>query len=155
MLGMLEVILGRHRIAGALRVAGKLKIFLGDVMRSPANLHLRPVRFVNPGERIVMMTAATATAATPVTLVIAVASAHALVVLSVSHDCLSLTPVSGDCGPADSSPNFKPNLPSHASQALRHDVLVTARPISRARKPISSASDTTVLRAAKQIAAAL
>jgi hypothetical protein len=51
-----------------------------------------------------MMATATSPAATTamMTLVIAVAPAHALVVLSVSHDCLSLTPVDGDCCPAGS-----------------------------------------------------
>jgi hypothetical protein len=105
MLGMLEKIFGGHRIASAVGVTRKLEIFLGDVMRVPANLHLRPIRLVNPREGIVMMTTATAAAATTaaMTLVIAVAPPHALVVLSVSHDCLSLTPANGDCDPADSS----------------------------------------------------
>jgi hypothetical protein len=49
----------------------------------------------------VMMTATAATAATMMTLVVAVAPPHALV-LSVSHDCLSPTPVSGGCCPAGS-----------------------------------------------------
>jgi hypothetical protein len=60
-------------------------------------------------------TAATATTAT-MTLVIAVAPPHALV-LSVSHDCLSLTPVNGDCDlngdcdPADSSTQLQAKPP--------------------------------------------
>jgi len=44
--------------------------------------------------------------------VIAVAPPHALVVLSVSHDCLSLTPVDGDYCPPVRSPNFKPHFSS-------------------------------------------
>jgi hypothetical protein len=47
----------------------------------------------------VMMPAASAAAM--MTLVVAVAPPHALV-LSVSHDCLSPTPVCGGCDPADS-----------------------------------------------------
>ena len=64
MLGVLEVVLGGDRIAGALGVTGELQIFLGDVMRGAADFHLRPVRLVDPGQRIVMMTAP-ATAAAP------------------------------------------------------------------------------------------
>jgi hypothetical protein len=111
-----------------------------------------------------MMTTAAATTATTVTLVIviAVAPPHALVVLSVSHDCLSLTPVSlaAVVIPPIHPPNFKPSPYAETfvpvpSQALRHDGPMTIRSISCARKPISSASDTTAPHAAKRIAAAL
>ena len=41
-LGVLIVILGGDRIAGRLRVAGKLNVFLGDVMTVAADLHVGP-----------------------------------------------------------------------------------------------------------------
>jgi hypothetical protein len=58
-----------------------------------------------------MMATATS-AATMMTFVIAVAPAHALVVLSVSHDCLSLTPVSGGYCRADSFTQLQATLPT-------------------------------------------
>jgi hypothetical protein len=120
-LGVLEMILGVHGVAAGLSITGKLEILLSDVMRSAADLHLGSVRLVNTSQRIVMMTTATpaaAAATTVMTLVIAVASAHALVVLSVSHDCLSLTPVSGDYCVADSFTQLQATLlKAHTSQA--------------------------------------
>jgi hypothetical protein len=90
MLGMLEIVFGGDRVAGALGIAGELQIFLGDVVRGAADLHLRPVRFVNPGQRIVMVSATAATAM--VALVVPISSPHALV-LSVSHG----SPVADSC----------------------------------------------------------
>jgi hypothetical protein len=72
-----------------------------------------------------MMAAAAATAAV-VTLVIAVAPPHALV-LSVSHDCLLLTPVNGDCGPADSSTQLQAK--SHTAKP-QEDELQEAKPLT-------------------------
>ena len=79
-------------IARALSVTRKLQILLGDVVSRPADLHLRAVRLVNPRQRIVMVTATAAAAATVVALVIPVTSPHALV-LSVSHG----SPVADSC----------------------------------------------------------
>lgn len=47
MLGVLIIILGRDRISGTLRVAGKLKIFFGDMRGGSANFHVRPVGLVH------------------------------------------------------------------------------------------------------------
>ena len=44
MLGVLVVVLGRDRIAGGLRVAGELNVFLGDVGGISADFHIRAVR---------------------------------------------------------------------------------------------------------------
>lgn len=41
--GMLVIILGSHRIAGCGRIACKLDVFLGDVIRRAADFHVRPV----------------------------------------------------------------------------------------------------------------
>jgi hypothetical protein len=61
-----------------------------------------------------MATAAAAPTTTVMTLVIAVAPPHALVVLSVSHDCLSLTPVDGDYCLAGSFTQLQAALPKPA-----------------------------------------
>ena len=46
MLGVLIIILGGNRISGTLRIAGKLKIFLGDVGRGSTNFHVGSVGLV-------------------------------------------------------------------------------------------------------------
>jgi hypothetical protein len=82
MFGMLEVILGRDRIAGGLGIACKLEIFLRNVIGRSANLHIRAVRLVNPCQGILIA---------PVVLLMIIAPAHTLVVmmlLTVSHGLL-------------------------------------------------------------------
>jgi hypothetical protein len=77
MFGVLEVVLGRDRITGRLRVARKLHVLFSDVRGVSAYFDVRAVRLVDPRHGIVTFT---------------VASAHALV-LTVSHDspvCKSL-----------------------------------------------------------------
>ena len=75
MLGVLIVVFGGHRIARRGRVPGKLDVFLGNVIRGPADLHVRPVRFVNPSQRVVAFATAAAIVTTP----------HPMLVLTVSH----------------------------------------------------------------------
>jgi len=82
MLGMLIIIFRRNRISGTLRVAGELEIFLGDVRRRSANFHVLPVGLVHPRQWILVM----------VTTLIAIATAHAFVVLTVSHGLLFRQP---------------------------------------------------------------
>src|SRR3954465_11039829 len=77
MLGMLEVVFGRDRIAGGLGIARKLEIFLRRMMGRAADLHVGPVRLVNPGQRVV----AAPVVIVVVAAVIVVAPAHALVVM--------------------------------------------------------------------------
>ena len=48
-LGVLIVVFGCDRVAGTLRVTGKLEIFLGDVGRRPANFHVRSIGLVHAG----------------------------------------------------------------------------------------------------------
>ena len=82
MFGVLEIIFGRDRIAGRLRIACKLEIFLRDVIGGAANLHIRAVRLINPREGILIA---------PVVLLMIVAPAHTLgvmVLLTVSHGLL-------------------------------------------------------------------
>jgi hypothetical protein len=70
MFGVLVVILGGNRIAGALGVTRKLDIFFRDVRSRAANFYVRAVRFVNARQRIL-------------TFAVVTASPHAL--LTVSH----------------------------------------------------------------------
>ena len=42
-LGVLQIVLGQHRIAGGLRIARERHILLGDMRRRAADLHVRPV----------------------------------------------------------------------------------------------------------------
>ena len=56
MFGVLIIVFGRDRIAGTLRVAGELQIFLGDVGRGPPNFHVRSVGLVHARQWILMMT---------------------------------------------------------------------------------------------------
>jgi len=44
-LGVLQIILRQHRIAGGLRIASERQIFLGDVRRGAPDLHIRTVGF--------------------------------------------------------------------------------------------------------------
>ena len=76
MFGVLVVIFGSHRIAGALRVARELDVFLRDVRGGAANLHVGSVRLVDPRQRILAF-------AVGVVVVVAT-SPHAF--LTVSHD---------------------------------------------------------------------
>jgi hypothetical protein len=70
MLGVLVVILGGNRIAGALSVTRKLDIFFRNVRSRAANFNVGAVRFVNARQRILAFAVVTA-------------SPHAL--LTVSH----------------------------------------------------------------------
>src|SRR5262245_23354904 len=74
MLGVLEVVLGRDGVSRRLRIARQLLVFLRDVRRRSADLHIRTVGFVDPGQRVVPLVPAT--------------SPHALV-LTVSHGLCS------------------------------------------------------------------
>jgi hypothetical protein len=79
MLGMLIIVFGRDGVAGTLRIACKLEIFLRDVGRRAADFHVRSVGLVHARQRILVMAT------------FAVATAHSLV-LTVSHDLLSRQP---------------------------------------------------------------
>jgi hypothetical protein len=72
-LGVLIIILRCNRIAGRLRIAGKLNILFRNMRGSASDFHIGPIRFIDPRHRVL-------------TLAVVVAAAHALLVLSVSHD---------------------------------------------------------------------
>jgi hypothetical protein len=87
MLGVLVVVFGGDRIAGALRIAGQLQVFLGNVRCIAPDLQVRSIGLVHARQWIlVMVMMMTAT-----TTFTAVATPHALV-LTVSHDCFSANP---------------------------------------------------------------
>jgi hypothetical protein len=87
MLGVLVVVFGRDRIAGTLRVAGQLKVFLGNVRRIAPDLQVRSVGLVHARQWILVMVMMMTTATT----FTAVATPHALV-LTVSHGLLFRQP---------------------------------------------------------------
>src|SRR5450830_116410 len=77
MFGVLVVVFGSNRIAGALRVARKLDVFLRDMRGGAANFHVGAVRLVDPRQRILAFAVGVVAAA-------AAASPHTF--LTVSHD---------------------------------------------------------------------
>jgi len=93
-LGMLEVIFRRDRIARGLRVARELKILLGDMVGRAADLHVGAVGLIHPRQRVMIA----AVIIIIVVVVVIIAPAHALVVivvlmLTVSHGLCSTTPL--------------------------------------------------------------
>jgi hypothetical protein len=88
MLGVLVVVFCRDRIAGALRIAGQLQVFLGNVRCITPDLQVRSIGLVHARQWILVMVMMMTTAATTFT---AVATPHALV-LTVSHDLLFRQP---------------------------------------------------------------
>ena len=79
MLGVLVVVFGSDRVAGTLRIAGKLQVLFGDVRGRAADFYVRSTGLVHAGQRILVMTT------------FAVATPHALV-LTVSHGLLFCQP---------------------------------------------------------------
>src|SRR3954453_6656321 len=69
-LGVLEIVLGRHRIAARLRVAGELAVFLGDMLSRAADLHVRAIGLIalrqGIGPLVVVAVVVVTTAHTPV-----------------------------------------------------------------------------------------
>src|SRR5579862_1864825 len=80
MFGVLIVILGGNRIAGALCIAGELEIFFGDVRCRSPDFYVLPVGLVHPRQWILVMMAT-----------LTIATAHALI-LTVSHGLLFRQP---------------------------------------------------------------
>src|SRR5207253_10986007 len=84
-LGMLVIVFGGYRVARAACIACQLDVFLGDMRGGAANLDIGTVGFENPGHRVL--------SAPVIIVVVIVAVAHPLVVLTVSH-VLPLLPAS-------------------------------------------------------------
>ncbi|MBA9032845.1 hypothetical protein HNR29_003400 [Rhizobium leguminosarum] len=88
--GVLEIVLGNHAIAGALGVAGELRVFFGDMLRSTANLHIGAGAVIGPGQRIAALAVeivviVISTAAATAAVVIVTTPSTALVLLSWPH----------------------------------------------------------------------
>jgi hypothetical protein len=91
--GVLQVVLGKHRVAGGLRVARQLHVFLGDMRRIATDFNVRPGRFEAARERIlalavVIVVAAAAVIAAAVAMalvIVAPATASAVILLSLPH----------------------------------------------------------------------
>ena len=87
MLGMLEIVLGHHRIAGGLGIARQLEVFLGDMLGIAADLDVRTVALEHPVYRISLTTAAAAR------------SVLMLIMLTLSHSAI----YTRNCDPRPSS----------------------------------------------------
>ncbi len=81
MFGVLIIIFRGDRISGALRVAGELEIFFGDVGRRSPDFYVLPIGLVHSRQRILVVMMAT----------LAITTAHAFV-LTVSHGLLFRQP---------------------------------------------------------------
>ncbi|OWV87968.1 hypothetical protein ATY75_21715 [Rhizobium sp. N122] len=81
MFGVLEIVLGNHAVAGALSIAGELRVFFGDMLGSPANLHIGAGAVIGPGQRI---------AALAVEIVVIVISTAAVVIIVVTTPSTAL-----------------------------------------------------------------
>jgi hypothetical protein len=105
MLGVLIIIFGGDRVAGALRIARELKIFFRDMRRGPANFYVLSVGLVHSRQRILMMP----------TLAATVTTAHAFI-LTVSHGLLFRNPLDlqRQHRRRFSSPDFKRSMPNKA-----------------------------------------
>ena len=80
-LGMLEIALSHHDVAGGLGIAAELEILVGDGLSGAADLHVRPVALIHPAQRV---SPASAAAAAPTAASAAMAVAIAVLV-SGSH----------------------------------------------------------------------
>ena len=75
-LGMLQIVLRKHRIARRLGVARQSHVFLGDVGRSAPNFHVRAIGFEAARKRIVVAAALA---------VVVVPATSAAILLSLPH----------------------------------------------------------------------
>jgi hypothetical protein len=83
MLGVLQVVLCKHRVAGRLRIPGERKILLRDMRRRAPDLHIRSVGFEAARQRIVVFP-------------IVITTATAAILLSLPH-CPSGSYVTSTC----------------------------------------------------------
>jgi hypothetical protein len=81
MFGVLIIIFGSDWISGALRIAGELEIFFGNVRSRAADFYVLAVGLIHPRQRILVMMATTLT----------ITTAHAFI-LTVSHGLLFRQP---------------------------------------------------------------
>src|SRR5690606_22917450 len=78
MLGVLQVILGHDAVARGLRIAGELQVFLGDMGRVAAHLHVGAVALVIAAQRVAVLAAAIVVAPTGAVLVVLLVWSHRL-----------------------------------------------------------------------------
>ncbi len=82
-LGMLQVVLGEHVIAGSLSVSGELEVLLCDMSRGTAHLYVRAVRLEASGEGVLPL--AVAGVIVVVVVVDVVAATATAMLLSLPH----------------------------------------------------------------------
>jgi hypothetical protein len=83
MLGVLQIVLCKHRVAGRLRISGERKILLRNMRRRAPNLHIRSIGFEAARQRIVVFP-------------IVITTATAAILLSLPH-CPSGSYVTSTC----------------------------------------------------------
>ena len=75
-LGVLQIVLGKHVVARRLRVARKSHVLLGNMSRSATDFHVRAVGLKAPRKRVLVLA---------VVVIVVVASATAAILLSLPH----------------------------------------------------------------------
>ncbi len=82
---VLQVVFGEDVVAGGLRIAGELKIFLGDMGRRAPHLHIRTVRLEAASEGVLSLPVAGMTIIIVVVVVDVVAATATAMLLSLPH----------------------------------------------------------------------
>jgi hypothetical protein len=86
--GVLEIVLGHHPVAGAVRIPRQRSVFLRNLLRGAPDFHVRPVAFVVTGQRIGTLAVVIIIIVVAAIIIIVVASAHAPVLLLWPHPTL-------------------------------------------------------------------
>ncbi len=88
--GVLEIVLRHHPVTGTLGVTSKLRVFLGDVLRGPANLDVRSGAVIGPRQRVgTLAHVSIVVVIVIIVVVIVVTPATAFVLLSWPHRWLT------------------------------------------------------------------
>ncbi len=89
-LGVLEIVLGQHRIARRLRIPRQRDVFLGDMSGSTAQLDVRPRTFEAARQRVLAL-------AVLIVVIVVVTAASSAVLLSLPHGLHSRQVVENVC----------------------------------------------------------
>src|SRR5690606_32151707 len=117
-LGVLQIVLRHHAVAGTHRVTRQCRVFLGDLLRGAADLHIRTIALIGAGERI-----GAAAIVVVIVVIIIVAAAHAPILLLWPHPIL-----------------FRLKLLSPTGSQIRSRIWAVPPSVSRASRDMSSNS---------------
>ena len=87
MFGKLEIAFGHDIVAGGLRIAAKLHVFLGYSLRRAPHLHIRSVALIDPVDRVAATAAAATVSAPTAAWAAVVAATAALIVVMLPLAC--------------------------------------------------------------------